>query len=213
MAIMPAYLNTVVLKTIDQQEIITAYFNAFRPYQDLSAETLAAMEKLVRIKEIPAGMLYLAAGATPVFVSYIFKGLFSYYLTLDNGDIVIKRFFPEQSFVASTAALAADLPSKFAIQALEDSIVVEINFKEFKHLMHQHTDLAFFWINYLEKRWVIEKEVNEINYKVLPAKVRYEAFLKNYPQVASRLQLQHIAAFLGITPTQLSRIRAAEKKK
>ncbi|NIG55961.1 Crp/Fnr family transcriptional regulator [Chitinophaga sp. Cy-1792] len=207
------HIITVIVKTTDHQHIISAFFAALRTYQELSPGTLAAMEKMVRIKEIPAGTLYLAAGAQPVFVSFIYQGLFSYYHPFENGDIVIKRFFPENSFVAATAALIAGQQSQFAIQALEDSIVVEFSFKEFKHLMLQHPDLAFFWINYLERNWVVEKEFNEVNYKVLPAKIRYQSFLEASPQLASRLQLQHIAAFLGVTPTQLSRIRASEKKK
>ncbi|MDO5106255.1 MAG: cyclic nucleotide-binding protein, partial [Capnocytophaga sp.] len=41
----------------------------------------------------------------------------------------------------------------------------------------------------------------------LPAKDRYLQFLKEKPQVLQNVALKHIATYLGITDTSLSRIR------
>lgn len=58
----------------------------------------------------------------------------------------------------------------------------------------------------MEVHWIIEKEPLEISLRHFDAKVRYEEFLKKYPQLVKRLKKHHIASYLGITPTQLSRI-------
>ncbi|WGL15018.1 hypothetical protein PVT68_09520 [Microbulbifer bruguierae] len=39
------------------------------------------------------------------------------------------------------------------------------------------------------------------------AGARYQQFLRDFPKLAARLPQYHIASHLGITPTQLSRIR------
>lgn len=193
--------------------ILESLFNAVQSYYPVKNNTIAGLEKLVRLRTIPANTQYLSVGEVPVFVSYIYKGLFSYSYQLGNGDAVIKKFFPENTFIASTSALASQAASKYAIEALENSWVAELNFKEFKHLMHGHPDLAFFWINYLEKNWVIAKEDKESTDKYLTAQTRYQLFLEKEPHIAVRLQQQQIASYLGITPTQLSRIKKALLKK
>lgn len=192
---------------MNREAVVDAFFLAVNTYYSLEKDTLLALGKLLRIKEVPAGTNYLSADEVPVFISYIYQGLFSYYFQYENGDTVIKKFFPEQTFIASTSALIMHEKSRYAIDALEDSIVVEYNFTEFKHLMQKHHDLALFWICYLEKNWVVAKEHIEIEHKYLSAKERYYHFMAATPALAGRLQLQQVASYLGITPTQLSRIR------
>jgi hypothetical protein len=42
---------------------------------------------------------------------------------------------------------------------------------------------------------------------MLTALKRYEEFIETHRHIANRVQMQHIASYLGITPTHLSRIR------
>lgn len=191
-----------------ERELVTsAFFAAMHAYYPLEADTVLGLERLLRVKEIPAGTTYLSADEVPLFITYVYEGLFTYYYQFDNGDTVIKKFFAEHSFMASTSALIEHQKSRYAIDALENSIVVEYNFAEFMHLVHKHHDLALFWIKYLGKNWVVAKEHLEIEHKYLTAKQRYQNFVRDSPHLVGRLQLQQIASFLGITPTQLSRIR------
>jgi len=62
-----------------------------------------------------------------------------------------------------------------------------------------------------EQHWIIEKEPFEISLRYDEAKTRYEEFLVRYPNLAGRLKKHHIAAYLGITPTQLSSIFFSNK--
>ena len=54
-------------------------------------------------------------------------------------------------------------------------------------------------------------EVNQVLKRELliidDATTRYENFIKNNPNIENRIAQHHIANHLGITPTQLSRIR------
>ncbi|WP_206156105.1 Crp/Fnr family transcriptional regulator [Chitinophaga fulva] len=186
---------------------LTGFFAAMEQYAPLSEDAKQAFAVELHFRELKKKEVYLSQGEIPKKIAYVCSGLLSYYTIQENGDVVIKRFFAEHSFVASTAALVKQTPGLFAIEALEDSLLIEFRFEQFKQLMHHYTDIAFFWINYLEENWVARKEEQEITLKYLTARERYLNFIQNNPTLVNRLRQHHIAAFLGVTPTQLSRIR------
>lgn len=78
-------------------------------------------------------------------------------------------------------------------------------------MIFQSDDLKLFYIHYLEKNWVIDKEKREVSIVMEEAQVRYEKLLHNHPDIEKYVPLQDIASHLGITPTQLSRIRRQVK--
>jgi CRP-like cAMP-binding protein len=104
-------------------------------------------------------------------------------------------------------------PGKFTISALEKSVVMEYDFAAFKRLVSQHTDIAGFYISYMEQHWIIEKEPEEISLRHDSAATRYKNFVDRYPDLQGRLKQHHIASYLGITPEGLSRIKKDIAKK
>ncbi|WP_159476393.1 Crp/Fnr family transcriptional regulator [Dyadobacter sp. 3J3] len=183
------------------------FFQEIEQYYTLSEACRNEIAGLLKTRFIQKNEFLLRAGEIPVSYAFVSKGLFSYYLTSENGDIIIKKFFAENSLIASTSALIENTPSLFNICALEDSTVLTYNNMEYRCLMHKYPELAFFHIAYLEKNWVVKKEHLEISLKYETAAARYRKFREEYLQIESRLKLHQIASFLGITPTQLSRIR------
>ncbi len=101
-------------------------------------------------------------------------------------------------------------PSCFEIEALEDSKVIFIDYEKFRQLLVKKDDLKLFQIYYLEKNWLIEKESREVAFVQKSAAERYAEFLEKFPTLESRVPQYLIASHLGITPTQLSRIRKAD---
>lgn len=184
-----------------------SFVKALNSYAPLSAGCIAEVVKIVRSKSIPKHGFLLREGSVPKTVAFVKKGLFSYYYTTEEGNIVIKKFFAEHSFVASTSAMLQKKPSLFNICALEDAEVLEYDFSSFQLLVAKFPDLAMFYIKYMEKHWVVAKEVLEITAKYQNAKERYLTFQAMYPGLNERLKQHHVASYLGITPTQLSRIR------
>ena len=67
--------------------------------------------------------------------------------------------------------------------------------------------MKLFQIHYLEKNWLLAKDAREIELVQEDATARYLRFIDEYPRLVERLPQYHIALHLGITPTQLSRIR------
>jgi CRP-like cAMP-binding protein len=189
-------------------DAVAFFIQRFESYGNLCEESRTALEELLIPKTYKRNEFFIRAGQYPKTIAFVYKGLFSQYFTSANGDIVIKRFFPELFFCTSMSALLADKPSDFTIKALEDTDVLEYSYVSFKKLIRRHPDIGEAYIRYLELHWVIEKEPQEIALRYETAKSRYITFRKLHPQLETRLKQHEVAAYIGVTPTQLSRIRA-----
>lgn len=175
-------------------------------YYPLSEESISLLVSICSEEKFDKNSLLLEEGAMARYYYFLKSGLIGYYNRDENGDTVYKIFFEENSFIASTSAIITNEPSKFSIIALEDCEVIKYPVVAYRELFHRHLDLALFQIHYLEKNWVVKKEPLEISLKYETAKTRYIALMQN-KNLMIRLKQHHIASYLGITPTQLSRIK------
>jgi CRP-like cAMP-binding protein len=182
------------------------FLNQFDDYYPLSQNTKSELLKICNTYHYNKNEIVLSQGDLAYNYYIVKKGLLGYYTLNENGTIIYKIFFEENSFVASTVSIIENKPSDFSIIALEDTELISLPADKFRKLFYECHDLALFQINYLERNWVVEKEKLEIGLKTDLAKHRYEELSKN-TSLINRLKQHHIASYLGITPTQLSRIR------
>lgn len=187
------------------------FLKQINSYYPLSDETTADLAKICSEESFQKNEHLLESGNMARYYYFIQSGLIGYYTTDDEGNNRYKIFFEENSFVASTSAIIKNEPSEFSIIALEDCSVIKYPVKAFRELLEKHHDLALFHIRYLEKNWVVKKEPLEVSLKFETAKQRYLLLLEN-KHLHDRLKQHHIASYLGVTPTQLSRIRKNTNK-
>jgi signal-transduction protein with cAMP-binding, CBS, and nucleotidyltransferase domain len=183
-----------------------------KEYQDLSDDSFKKLKKISFLKESKKGEILQDVYSPAKYIYFICKGILRTFFLNSNGAIYTKNLFSENYFSASKVSLLTGEDSYLCIDALEDSILICIDFKEYKKLIEKNDEFKNFYINYLERNWVIVKEKNEISLILDDASTRYENFIKNNPNIENRIPLHHIASHLGITPTQLSRIRKKIKK-
>jgi CRP-like cAMP-binding protein len=186
-----------------------AFFAKIRTYADLSEEAECAWASLLRRKLYRRDEAFVTAGDVPTRYAFVVEGLFYQHYVGPEGDMIVKYFFPENRIAASVSATLLGQPSLFTITAVEDSIVLEYEFAAFKRLVAEFPDVAAFYIRYMERHWIIEKEPGEISFRHDDAMKRYRDFINREPDLHKRLKQHHIAAWLGITPESLSRLRRA----
>ncbi|MGU3375826.1 Crp/Fnr family transcriptional regulator [Chryseobacterium sp. M5A1_1a] len=182
------------------------FLKQINQYYPISKEAETALLSICTEEKYSKNELLLESGNLARYYYFIKSGLIGYYTVDEKGSSIYKIFFEENSFVASTAAIIKNEPSDFSIIALEDCSVIKYPVKAFRELLEKHHDLALFHIRYLEKNWVVKKEPLEVSLKYETAKQRYLLLLEN-KSLYNRLKQHHIASYLGITPTQLSRIK------
>ncbi len=182
-------------------------------YCPISDETWQELSQICVPIHLRKHQFFSRAGEIPLSFGFVYSGLLRAFVTDINGNDYNKIFFTENSLPAAIVALLTNAPSTFAIEALEDSQMLKINFKQYRHLLQRCADLKWFQILYLEKNWVVGKEQREVALVQTNATERYFEFKQNYPFLEGRIPQFHIASHLGITPTQLSRIRKAVSEK
>lgn len=180
---------------------------ALEAYAPISDATWQSFREITRYRSLPKGELLYRFNEVPRSYAYIYQGLIRGYVCDDKGNEYNKNFFDEDKFPGSMTALLTSTPSRLAFEALEDSHIIEIDFPAYRELMLAKEDLKLFQIHYLEKNWLLAKDSREIEIVQDDATTRYLRFREVYANLLERLPQYHIASHLGITPTQLSRIR------
>jgi len=184
----------------------------FESYAPISKESWSQIESIIKFQEIDKDEILLANGQIAKNVHFICEGALRAYVTDYHGNIYNKNIFLETDFAGSTVSYLKETPSNFTLEALEDTVLINLDYKKYRQLIDNNLDLKNFYIAYLEKNWVIEKEQREVSLVMDNATERYMELLSKYPNIDQRILQLHIASHLGITPTQLSRIRKDLKK-
>ncbi|PIB34719.1 cyclic nucleotide-binding protein [Reichenbachiella sp. 5M10] len=196
----------------EKEKYILALKDAFNSYAKLSEKSWSLIREIIRFQAVKKGETILRAGQTAKDIHFICRGILRTFAADGQGNIYTKNIFLEHSFPASKVSLLLQAPSYIAIDALEDSVLINFNFMAYKQLMDENEDIKSFYIAYIERNWIIEKEQREISIVMENASERYLKLLEKHPLLDKRIAQHHIASHLGITPTQLSRIRKALKK-
>lgn len=191
----------------EEKKGFAALRKALESYSPISSDTWSSLEELCGFRTVEKNRMLYLTGEVPISFSFVHKGLFRSFITDENGKEYNKIFFDEGTFAGTMAALLNSTPSQFTVEALEPSSILEIDFSGYRQLLLEKEDLKLFQIHYLEKNWLIAKEAREVAIVQENATQRYRRFLQEYPFLERRLPQYHIASHLGITPTQLSRIR------
>ena len=97
-------------------------------------------------------------------------------------------------------------PSLTSIQALEDSLLLEL---DYNYLM-QAAEENFVWQKLLRlttEQDYLDKEKRESDRLQYDARSRYQNFLAEHPQWIGRIKQHYVASYLGISAETLSRIK------
>lgn len=197
---------------ITEQTCYTQLREACRAYYDFSDASFEAFKRITFVKTVEKGNILQDTYSKARYIYFICKGILRTYYLSEEGTTYTKNLFGENGFSASKVSLLTGEDSYLSIEALEESTLIFIDFVAYQTLIETNGEFKDFYIRYLEKNWVIVKEKNEISLILDDAMTRYRNFLRQNPEMEKRIPLHYIADHLGITPTQLSRIRRKLKE-
>jgi len=191
----------------DEEKAFLALRKSLEAYSPISDETWQAFMGISKFRSLTKHSFLYSAGEVPHSYAYVYRGLVRCFVCDEKGNEYNKNFFDEGKFPGSMPALLTSSPSALAFETIEDTFIIEIDFSAYRKLMIEKDDLKLFQIYYLEKNWLLDKDAREIEIVQDDATARYLRFVDKHPSLVDRLAQYHIASHLGITPTQLSRIR------
>jgi len=141
---------------------------------------------------------------------FIFQGLVRNFYTTLEGKEYNKSFIPAPSLCGSMTEIVTGKPSRFSIDALEDTTAIAISIDWFKGM--KNTNNAFKTLALvLAEQLALKKEQREAELLLDDATTRYQNFLSQHPHLKGRIPAYHVASYLGITEVALSRIKRSLK--
>jgi len=167
-----------------------------------------ALENNVREMTFPKGHILLRANKIESNIYFIKKGLVRAFIERDNE--VTFWFGKEGETVISMKSYVEEQPGYETIELLEDCELYELKTENLRKLFNEDVHIANWGRKFAEKE-LIKTEERLISKQFKNASERYLELMKDHPELLQRVQLGHIASYLGITQVSLSRIRAELK--
>lgn len=165
---------------------------------------------LIASKAIPLALrkdeYFLEAGQVPRRVGFVLAGVLRICYYNNQGQEITRNFIDEWHLATDLRGLEYSMTSAEYIQAVTDCQLLVFSKRDWDELGHTIVG----WRDILHQ--LTTKHLREKLARISPlvaqdATTRYLEFLENSPQLANRIPLAHLASFLGITPSSLSRIR------
>lgn len=176
------------------------------PIVSLTEDELLTFSGAFEYKSLKKNEFFLKEGQVCNYIGLITFGVVIYTKSLENGDEVTIHFTFEGDWVNNNLSRLSNSPSTINIKAIEDSELLVIKQADITDLYLQIPKIERMG-RILTERAFIKFVEQTIDFQTLTAKERYENLLKNYPEIFQKVQLYHIANYLGIAPKSLSRIR------
>ncbi len=189
MEALKTYLDKLLHFTDNEMEVFTALF---------SQEELKKNDYFAKDGEFSRKIAFITAGVMRAF----FRD--------PSGNEYNKTFFTPFNFVAAYSSITSKQKNLINIQCLTDCTIQVADHGRITSLYNEYPKFERLARIFAEYKFAI-KEKREVELVTLEAKERYEIFRREYPDLEQIINQYHIASYLGITPTQLSRIRAKSK--
>ena len=187
----------------DSIDVLIGYFDKMIPLSEEEKELVKGKfhHRLYRKRQY-----VLQEGDVCAYMNFVVRGCLRMYKIDDQGSTHILQFAAENFWITDIGSFHGLQPSALNIDALEDTVVLQINRDELITLYTQAPKFDRIF------RVLIENSYLRLQQRLLQnisstAEERYKLFLDIYPHLANRLAQVQIAAFLGITPEFLSRLR------
>lgn len=179
------------------------YLRQFSPLPDVLFHQLVPLFERTILKK---DAYFAKAGSYVHNIGFLEQGVVRAYAKSKTGKVYNKQFFVGPTLIGAYSALILQQPNQIAQQALTDCIIYQASYKEITALYEQYHSLEHLG-RQIAERLFIEKEKKELEYAFLEAKERYLLLREEHPALEQQIPQYHIAAYLGISATQLSRIR------
>ena len=180
------YLNKIVHFTESEMELFISLFSE---------------------KHFKKNEYFATEGECSKIFAFISTGIVRAFYRNNEGSEYNKTFFSEKGLIGAYSSLVTNQKNQINLQCLTDCSFLIADYSEFRKLFDTNPKIERL-ARLLAEQFFVSKEKREIELVMLDATERYKIFQSEHPNLENLIPQYHIASYLGITPTQLSRIRA-----
>lgn len=195
-----AYLNPLKLDSP------TAVGNILTQKVGIPQQSLAKIVDIAEVIELPKGHLLFHTGKVDRNIYFMAQGIARVFYNHGDGTATL-CFNSEGEILLSLKSYIEKKPGYENIELLEPSRLIHLKAVELDRLFESDINIAN-WGRKIFELELINTEERLMGKLFKTASERYHELIQTQPQLLQRVQLGHIASYLGISQVTLSRIRS-----
>jgi CRP-like cAMP-binding protein len=180
-------------------------------FPELSMDAIMDMFRHSQMLQIPKKGVFIRRGQFDTRVAFVVKGLFRAFYKQDSGEYTI-WFREEYDLFASHASILSGKPSTLTYQALEDSIIMVMDYPQLKDRAKMDQQMSVQIISILEG--ILLRLIESLeNFIMMNPEERFQKIMERKSNLVNRVPQNQLASLLGITPESFSRLKGRLKQK
>lgn len=139
--------------------------------------------------------------------AFVLSGCLRAYSVDENGVEHILQFAPQNWWITDMFSILSGKPAHLNIDALEDSEILILS-KSNQELLYEKVPKFERYFRILIQNSTVASRQRVLDNLELSAKERFAKFCKTYPSLINSLPQKQIAAYIGVTPEFMSKMKA-----
>ena len=176
-------------------------------FVDLSPQEKESFTALFTEVHLKKEDYFAVEGEFSSSLCFLIEGVMRAFYRNSSGKEYNKTFFTNSNFVAAYVSITTKQRNSINIQCLTDCSMLIADYDKITALYQKFPRIESLARRLAEYKFAL-KEKREIELATLDATKRYDIFREEHPGLENLINQYHIASYLSISPTQLSRIRA-----
>ena len=189
-------------------EAFLIYLNSIYP---LSADLQDYMMRVMSDKSIKKKEFLLKEGHSSNYIYFISKGLLRCFYLKGSAE-VSSWFMKEGDLCVSVESFFKQKESYENIQAIEDSSVLYMGYKDLQYMYRTYPESNFIGRVLTEVYYTLSEQ-RLYSLRMQKASERYYFLIQNHPELIQRVPSKYLASYLSISEETLSRIRGTKMNK
>ena len=186
--------------------------SSIRRHIDPTADEESYFLSLLQTMQVKKRRFLLQEGDVCRHSAFVVSGCMRSYTVDDNGFEHILQFAPEGWWIADMYSFISGRPGQLYIDALEHSELLLLSKSHQEKLYHDVPKFERFFRIIVENSLVAGRQ-RILDNMSLSATQRYDQFCQQYPTLIHRLPQKQIAAYIGVTPEFLSKLRGEKARR
>jgi CRP-like cAMP-binding protein len=183
-------------------EKVISFLNRLYPVSVLME---AALRDACRFTRKKKDEFLVFEGEVCRYAWYLRRGLVRCYYNRDEREITT-WFMAEDNIIVLFKSLFGQKESQYNIQALEDCELYGIRIEEIQHVLEAHPEAQHIR-TIIADRYSNLKDIRIRATSMRDPNERYAYFVRHFPHLLNRINLEHIASYLNISKSSVARAR------
>lgn len=181
-------------------------------YVDLTEAEKNQLAGFLKITKVKKRQFIVQPGFVCKHKSYVVKGAFRGYLVDNEGKEHTLSFAIEDWWISDYSSLIYQEPATLFVEALEDSILIQIAYEDEQRFLEEIPKLEKFE-RIITQRSLAFQQKRLLSNFTKTAEERYDEFMSKYAAIAKRVPQYALASYLGFSTEYLSKIRNGKTSK